>query len=165
MKAFKEAELAKAIFFEEKRIEVNVEDIVVEDSYTGPKLESIDDVNADWVVSLMEHYKDQKKLHKKYAIMIIQKATELFDQLDTLVNIHVDELEEITVCGDVHGQFYDLLNIFKINGNPSEENPYVFNGDFVDRGSFSIEIIMTLLAWKVCYPQHFYMNRGNHENK
>ena len=165
MKAFKEAELAKAIFFEEKRIEVNVEDIVVEDSYTGPKLETIDDVNADWVVSLMEHYKDQKKLHKKYAIMIIQKATELFDQLDTLVNIHVDELEEITVCGDVHGQFYDLLNIFKINGNPSEENPYVFNGDFVDRGSFSIEIIMTLLAWKVCYPQHFYMNRGNHENK
>ena len=120
MKAFKEAELAKAIFFEEKRIEVNVEDIVVEDSYTGPKLESIDDVNADWVVSLMEHYKDQKKLHKKYAIMIIQKATELFDQLDTLVNIHVDELEEITVCGDVHGQFYDLLNIFKINGFPDK---------------------------------------------
>ena len=70
MKAFKEAELAKAIFFEEKRIEVNVEDIVVEDSYTGPKLESIDDVNADWVVSLMEHYKDQKKLHKKFAYKV-----------------------------------------------------------------------------------------------
>ena len=71
MKAFKEAELAKAIFFEEKKIEVNVDDIVVESSYTGPRLDSIDDVTADWVVSLMDHQKDCKKLHKKYAIMII----------------------------------------------------------------------------------------------
>ena len=81
------------------------------------------------------------------------------------MHIHLDDLEEITVCGDVHGQYYDLLNIFTINGNPSEENPYVFNGDFIDRGSFSVEVILTLLAWKVCYPQHFFMSRGNHEAK
>jgi serine/threonine-protein phosphatase 5 len=57
------------------------------------------------------------------------------------------------------------MNIFKLNGNPSEDNPYLFNGDFIDRGSFSVEVIMTLLAWKVCYPQHFFMSRGNHESK
>lgn len=97
--------------------------------------------------------------------MIIVKATELFDQADTLVHIAIDDLEEITVCGDVHGQYYDLLNIFSLNGAPSEENPYVFNGDFIDRGSFSVEVILTMLAWKVCLPQHFFMSRGNHEAK
>lgn len=79
------------------------------------------------------------------------------------MHIGIDDLEEITVCGDVHGQYYDLLNIYKINGNPSHENPYLFNGDFIDRGSFSCEVILTLLAWKVCLPQHFFMTRGNHE--
>jgi serine/threonine-protein phosphatase 5 len=58
-----------------------------------------------------------------------------------------------------------MLNIFAINGNPSKTNPYLFNGDFVDRGSFSVEVIMTLIAWKVCLPNHFFLNRGNHETK
>ena len=73
--------------------------------------------------------------------------------------------KEITVCGDTHGQFYDLLNIFKLNGNPSDENPYLFNGDFVDRGSFSVEVILTLMAWKVCNPKCMHLTRGNHEAK
>lgn len=49
-------------------------------------------------------------------------------------------------------QFYDLLNIFELNGLPSEENPYLFNGDFVDRGSFSVEVILTLFAFKCMSP-------------
>jgi serine/threonine-protein phosphatase 5 len=69
------------------------------------------------------------------------------------------------VCGDIHGQYYDLINIFKINGMPSEENPYLFNGDFVDRGSFCAEVMCCMLSWKICLPQHFHMNRGNHEAK
>ena len=80
-----------------------------------------------------------------------------------MVDIQREDQEEITVCGDIHGQYYDLLNIFEINGIPSPANPYVFNGDFIDRGSFSVEVIMTMLSWKVCYPNHFFMSRGNHE--
>lgn len=165
LKAHKEQLLAQAIVYEEQKIEVDVSSIAVESGYSGPRLESIDDVTAEWVVSLMEWQRERKVLHKKYATMIIQKATELFEPQDTLVDITIDELEEITVCGDVHGQYYDLMNIFKINGNPSEENPYLFNGDFIDRGSFSVEVIMLMLAWKVCFPQHFFMSRGNHEAK
>ena len=69
------------------------------------------------------------------------------------------------MVGDTHGQFYDLLNIFSLNGYPSETNPYLFNGDFVDRGSFSLEIMVTLLAWSSCSHKCIYMSRGNHEAK
>ena len=165
LRAHKEQLLAQAIVHEEGKIEVDTENMTVEASYNGPRLESIEDVTPEWVVSLMEHQVDRKVLHKKYATMIIQKAFEIFEPLDSLVEISIDELEEITVCGDIHGQYYDLVNIFKINGNPSEENPYLFNGDFIDRGSFSVEVIILMLAWKVCFPQHFFMSRGNHEAK
>uniref|UniRef100_A0A8C5TFV1 Serine/threonine-protein phosphatase n=1 Tax=Malurus cyaneus samueli TaxID=2593467 RepID=A0A8C5TFV1_9PASS len=70
---------------------------------------------------------------------------------------------KVTVCGDTHGQFYDLLNIFELNGLPSEANPYIFNGDFVDRGSFPVEVILTLFGFKLLYPDHFHLLRGNHE--
>lgn len=165
LKEHKAQLLAQAIVHEEGKIVIDPETITVEASYTGPRLNNIDDVTPEWVVSLMEHQRDRKVLHKKYATMIIAKATEIFEPLDTLVEISLDELEEITVCGDIHGQYYDLMNIFKINGNPSEENPYLFNGDFIDRGSFSVEVIMLMIAWKVCFPQHFFMSRGNHEAK
>ena len=69
------------------------------------------------------------------------------------------------MCGDIHGQFYDLLNIFKMNGDPSAETPYLFNGDFVDRGSFSVECILALYFYKLMDPDCIYLNRGNHEGR
>eukprot|EP00957_Ditylum_brightwellii_P173666 13222385-Ditylum_brightwellii.AAC.1 len=71
----------------------------------------------------------------------------------------------ITVCGDTHGQYYDVLNIFEMNGYPSKNNPYLFNGDFVDRGSFSVETILTYLLFKMSDPECIYLTRGNHETK
>lgn len=56
------------------------------------------------------------------------QARELLKSLPSLVDVDVAPEAHITVCGDVHGQFYDLLHIFELNGLPSEDNPYVFNG-------------------------------------
>ncbi|GKV43547.1 hypothetical protein SLEP1_g50827 [Rubroshorea leprosula] len=125
--------------------------IEVEPQYTGARIEG-DVVTLDFVKKMMEDFKNQKYLHKRYAFQIVLQTRELLQALPSLVDINVPNGSRFTVCGDVHGQFYDLLNIFELNGLPSEENPYLFNGDFVDRGSFSLEVILTLFAFKCMSP-------------
>mmetsp|Transcript_4624 Transcript_4624/g.10153 ORF Transcript_4624/g.10153 Transcript_4624/m.10153 type:complete len:495 (+) Transcript_4624:75-1559(+) len=142
---------------------VDPDTIEVESSYTGPAMEE-GQVTVEFVDELTEWMKAERKLHKKYAFQILYKVRDVLKAEKTVVDVPVPAGEHITVCGDVHGQFYDLLNIFDLNGKPSTSNPYLFNGDFVDRGSFSMETILLLFAYKCLYPEHFHLNRGNHES-
>ncbi|KPI92174.1 Serine/threonine-protein phosphatase 5 [Papilio xuthus] len=166
-KIVKKIAFEKAIAVDKKEVNIadsiNLDAMTIEDEYEGPMLED-GKVTVKFINDLIEHYKQEKHLHKKYAYKILIDVKAYLSNQPTLVDIKVPDDKKFTVCGDIHGQFYDLMNIFKLNGLPSEENPYLFNGDFVDRGSFSVECIFTLFSFKLLYPDHFFMSRGNHES-
>lgn len=138
------------------------ENLQIEGTYDGPvMLNRV--VDGEFVKKLIEFQKDGSKLHKKFVYDMILLIRDYYQDQPSMIDIEIAEDAQLNVCGDIHGQYYDLLNIFKLAGEPSEKNLFLFNGDFVDRGSFSCECIILLFAYKLLYPKHFHLVRGNHE--
>ncbi|CAD6188172.1 unnamed protein product [Caenorhabditis auriculariae] len=90
--------------------------------------------------------------------VVIEEASTVFSSEKALLDLD----PPCVVVGDLHGQFNDLINMFLLIGRPPHVK-YVFTGDYVDRGMMSIECIMLLFSYKVCYPEGIYLLRGNHE--
>ena len=160
---------------------LDIDSIAIEPSYDGMQLGT--EMTQEFIDDMMERFKNGKTIHKKYVYQIILAVRDTVYAEPTMVEMEVPDDVELTVCGDTHGwfslsrqaaglvpvsdpclgQYYDLLELFRINGKPSEKHYYLFNGDFVDRGNWSTEIALLLYANKWLRPNAFFINRGNHE--
>jgi len=109
-----------------------------------------------WIAQLY----DCKHLSEEQVTSLCDAAREILIQEANVQPVRCP----VTVSGDIHGQFYDLMELFRIGGKPPYTN-YLFMGDYVDRGYYSVECITILVTLKVRYKERIHMTRGNHESR
>ncbi|KAI3402545.2 PPT1 [Candida oxycetoniae] len=141
-------------------------------------LVDIKGLDHSYLKYMIKLFKEGGKLPKKHVFAIISKVNELLKNEKSMVEVSLnhsqigrasnsdDEIvggKKLTVVGDTHGQFYDVLHLFEKFGHVSEDHVFVINGDFVDRGSWSTEVALYFYVLKILFPKSIFINRGNHE--
>ncbi|CAM9136502.1 unnamed protein product [Heterosigma akashiwo] len=119
--------------------------------------------NAGEIAGLDQHIENLKNgitLEESAVKAVCDKAKEILAEESNVQPVTCP----VTICGDIHGQFYDLLELFRIGGHCPETN-YLFMGDYVDRGYYSLETVTLLVCLKVRYKDRITILRGNHESR
>lgn len=169
---------------------IDFDSMLIEKSWEGPELKitakkskevaiDIEGLDINYLKYMIKLFKEGGRLPKKHVFAIIAKVYSILRSESSLVEVSLphskiemgkgeneillENGKKLTVVGDTHGQFYDVLNLFQKYGFVSDEHIYLFNGDFVDRGSWSCEVALYLYVLKVIFPTSIYINRGNHE--
>ncbi|CAF1538503.1 unnamed protein product, partial [Adineta ricciae] len=136
--------------------------VFVEPSYKGPHIQL--PINKEQFESLILAFQRGESLHAHYVLLILHEVRKILKRLPNVNIVSTHHSTFVTVVGDLHGNLSDLMLIFHKNGLPSNENPYIFNGDIVDRGSHSMELFLLISVAFIVYPNNVYINRGNHED-
>ncbi|EAQ86531.1 hypothetical protein CHGG_07784 [Chaetomium globosum CBS 148.51] len=115
---------------------LDVDSIAVEPAYDGARLEG--EMTQEFIDDMTERFKNGKLIHKKYVYQIILAVKKLVYDEPTMVEVDIPEDVQLTVCGDTHGQYFDLMELFRLNGTPGDKHCGL-------------------------RPKNFFINRGNHE--
>lgn len=124
---------------------------------------------------LRQHFFEEGKLTESQVYQILELGSAVLRPEPNLVEVDAPIVgtklrgrlftDIFIVVGDIHGQYYDLMKVFEVAGGEPPANRFIFLGDYVDRGYFSFESFLYLLAMKACYPDLIYLLRGNHESR
>lgn len=111
----------------------------------------------DWEC-VIENFKNQGKISVDLCLQTIRRVASVFSCESNILSL----ADPVTVVGDIHGQFYDFVKLLQVGGD-ADKTQYLFLGDYVDRGSFAVEVVLSLFCLKINFPQKIWMLRGNHE--
>eukprot|EP00055_Hartaetosiga_balthica_P003161 m.6717 g.6717 ORF g.6717 m.6717 type:complete len:474 (-) comp2642_c0_seq1:137-1558(-) len=109
-------------------------------------------------VLLKEHLRKEGRLTPEACIYLLNTVKDILRKEPNVLRVP----EPIVIVGDIHGQYYDLMKVFHVGGEPGETQ-YLFLGDYVDRAYFSLECVLYIWSLKIRYPDKIWLLRGNHE--
>mmetsp|Transcript_19846 Transcript_19846/g.63159 ORF Transcript_19846/g.63159 Transcript_19846/m.63159 type:complete len:428 (-) Transcript_19846:237-1520(-) len=132
-----------------------------------PSLQWVEELRARLESSSWDDPTKLKELVPLDTLMgLVHDSTKLLEQTDAaVVDIAAPLGSEVVVVGDTHGQLHDVLRLLELSGQPSASSLFVFNGDFVDRGAWGLEVVLLLIAHQLAQPQYVTLLRGNHETR
>ena len=121
-------------------------------------------ITLPWAYRLIARVRHKAAISSGTAMGVLAQVRNVMRRLPNVTELEVPSDAKVTVVGDLHGQLHDLLHILDFVGPPGKDNYLVFNGDFVDRGAHSVEVLLVIFSLFLACPDYVVLNRGNHED-